>query len=89
MDTYGQSRPKLCRTVARASRSSRRQGDVLDSERLRARLPRCRTGPAAQNRDDLPDFRRPPLRPHRRAEQINPARGLKLRRAFERIDWGA
>jgi len=24
-----------------------------------------------------------------RAEQINPARGLKLRRAFERIDWSA
>lgn len=77
------------RTALRPSRSSRRQGDVLDSGRLRARLPRCRTGPAAQNRDDLPDFRRLLYGRIAWAEQINPARGLKLRRAFERIDWSA
>jgi hypothetical protein len=38
---------------------------------LRARLPRCRTGPAAQNRDDLPDFRRLLYGRIAWAEQIN------------------
>jgi hypothetical protein len=56
---------------------------------LRARLQRCRTGAAAQSCDDLPDFRRLLYGRIAWAEQINPARGLKLRRAFERIDWGA
>lgn len=57
---------------------------------LKAILHNCtRTGPAAQNRDDVPDFRRHPDGRVAWAEQINPARGLKLRRLFDRIDWSA
>jgi RNA-directed DNA polymerase len=55
---------------------------------LKAILHNCaRTGPAAQNRDAVPDFRRHLDGRVAWAEQINPARGGKLRRLFERIDW--
>ena len=57
-------------------------------ERLRAILHNCaRTGPAAQNREGHADFRE-----HLRgriawAAQVDPAKGARLRRLFERIPW--
>jgi retron-type reverse transcriptase len=56
---------------------------------LKATLHNCtRTGPAAQNRHAHPDFRRHLEGRLAWVEQINPARGEKLRQIFERIDWG-
>jgi len=48
-----------------------------------------RTGPAHQNRAEVPDFRRHLDGRVAWVEQINPSRGAKLRALFERIDWGA
>jgi RNA-directed DNA polymerase len=47
----------------------------------------ARLGPASQNRAGRPDFRAHLLGRIAWIEQLNPARGRKLRRAFARIDW--
>jgi hypothetical protein len=58
-------------------------------ETLKAILHNCtRTGPAAQNRDAHPDFRRHLEGRIAWIGQISPARGEKLREIFERIEWG-
>jgi hypothetical protein len=55
---------------------------------LKAMLHNCvRFGPTAQNRAQVPDFRRHLDGRVTWAEQVNPARGSKLRRLFDRIDW--
>jgi len=55
---------------------------------LRALLHNCaRTGPAAQNRDDRPDFRAHLLGRIGWVAASHPARGAKLRGLFDRIDW--
>ncbi|HLL22092.1 MAG TPA: reverse transcriptase family protein [Kofleriaceae bacterium] len=59
-----------------------------DVDRLRAILHNCRRdGPASQNRDQLPDFRA-----HLRGRiawvsQLDPAKGARLRAAFDDICW--
>ena len=62
----------------------RRQYDLLKATLHNA----ARHGPAAQNRDNHPDFRA-----HLRGriawvDHLNPARGERLLAAFARIDWG-
>lgn len=55
---------------------------------LKAILHNCaRTGPAAQNRANIPDFRTHLDGRITWVEQINLHRGLKLRRLFDQIDW--
>ncbi|MBS1158900.1 MAG: hypothetical protein H6R15_1319 [Proteobacteria bacterium] len=57
-------------------------------DRLKAILTNCRRhGPASQNRDGLPDFRAHLLGRIGWFGQVNPARGEKLHRLFEQIDW--
>jgi len=57
---------------------------------LKATLYNCtRVGPAGQNRSGTPDFRRHLDGRVTWVEQVNPRRGAKLRRLFERIDWGS
>ncbi len=55
---------------------------------LKAILHNCvRAGPGDQNRVGVPDFRRHLDGRVAWVEQINPPRGAKLRRLFDRIDW--
>lgn len=55
---------------------------------LKAVLHNCaRFGPDGQNRTGTPDFRRHLDGRVAWVEQVNPARGSKLRRHFETIDW--
>ncbi|WP_158925248.1 reverse transcriptase family protein [Acidisphaera sp. S103] len=55
---------------------------------LKAILHNCtRTGPAAQNREAIPDFRTHLDGRIAWVEQVNFPRGLKLRRLFDQIDW--
>jgi len=55
---------------------------------LKALLHNCtRTGPAAQNREGLPDFHRNLQGRVAWVEHLNPARGAKLRRLFDGIRW--
>jgi RNA-directed DNA polymerase len=57
-------------------------------DRLKAILFNCvRAGPGDQNREATPDFRRHLDGRVAWVEQINPARGAKLRCLFDRIDW--
>jgi len=57
-------------------------------DRLKAILHHCATqGPAGQNRDGVADFRRHLDGRVAWAEQLNPARGTKLRRLFDEIEW--
>lgn len=59
-----------------------------DFDVLKATLHNCvRAGPAGQNRAGVPDFRRHLDGRIVWVEQVNPPRGAKLRRLFERIDW--
>jgi hypothetical protein len=59
-----------------------------DYDTLRATLHNCiRTGPSAQNQNFHPDFRRHIEGRVVWVEQVNPQRGRKLRRLFDRIDW--
>jgi retron-type reverse transcriptase len=62
--------------------------DRRDCDALRAMLHNCvSTGPIAQNRMGHSDFRRHLDGRIVWIEQVNPRRGLKLRRLFERINW--
>jgi retron-type reverse transcriptase len=55
---------------------------------LKAILHNCaRSGPAGQNRANVAEFRRHLDGRVAWVEQVNPPRGAKLRRVFERIDW--
>ena len=55
---------------------------------LKALLHNCvRTGPEEQNQVGLPDFQRRLEGRVTWVEQVNPARGAKLRRMFDRIRW--
>jgi hypothetical protein len=57
-------------------------------DRLKAILTNCRRhGPASQNRHGQPDFRAYLLGRIGWFQQVNAARGEKLRGLFERIDW--
>ncbi len=58
-------------------------------DRLRAILHECRTaGPAVANREGSSDFRSHLLGRLSWVTALNPARGAKLRRAFDAVDWG-
>lgn len=55
---------------------------------LKAVLHNCvKYGPASQNRREHPDFRAQLLGKILWMEQLNPARGMRLRQDFERITW--
>jgi len=55
---------------------------------LKAMLHNCaRNGPASQNRENVPDFRAHLQGKIAWVAQINPARGAKLWRLFDGIDW--
>jgi hypothetical protein len=57
---------------------------------LKAILRNCaRTGPADQNRADVPDFHGHLAGRLARMEQINPQRGAKPRLLFDRIVWSS
>lgn len=59
-----------------------------DFDRLKAILTNCvRQGPAMQNRDQQPDFRAYLTGRVGWAEQVNPRRGVRLRRLLDQIDW--
>jgi Reverse transcriptase (RNA-dependent DNA polymerase). len=59
-------------------------------ERLKAILHNCIVhGPGAQNRHNLADFRAHLLGQISHVENVNPARGNKLRTKFDRISWDA
>lgn len=59
-----------------------------DYDRLKATLTNClRNVPATQNRENHPDFQKHLLGRIGWVQQLNPARGDKLRRLFDRIDW--
>lgn len=59
-----------------------------DFETLKAIVHNCvRHGPASQNREYHPDFRAQLLGRITWHESLNPARGARLRRDFERIIW--
>jgi len=59
-----------------------------DFDRLKATLTNCiRHGPETQNRDAHPAFRLHLEGKIAFVEMINPARGARLRRIYERIDW--
>ena len=60
-----------------------------DFDTLKAILTNCvRTGPHAQNRDSIPNFRSHILGRILWVKQLNTNRGEKLMQIFERIDWG-
>jgi hypothetical protein len=60
----------------------------VDIDRLKATLTNCvRHGPATQNRQDHPNFRAHLLGRLAYLDQVNPARGARLRALFERIRW--
>ena len=84
----------------RLARSSQRQfaaGIVLNKklnirrkvfDQLKATLHNCaKDGPMSQNRERHPAFREHLDGRVQWVEQLNPERGLKLRRMFERINW--
>jgi hypothetical protein len=61
-----------------------------DFDRLKATLHNSVVvGPTSQNRDGHPDFRAHLLGRVAWVEAVNPAKGARLRRIYERIDWGA
>lgn len=59
-------------------------------DRLKAILTNCRRhGPESQNREGVPDFRAHLTGRVAWVEQVNPARGRKLRMVLDGIDWSA
>jgi RNA-directed DNA polymerase len=58
-------------------------------DRLKATLHNCvRRGPVSEDREKRPDFRAHLAGRVAQMASLNPARGEKLARIFERIDWG-
>jgi RNA-directed DNA polymerase len=77
-------RQRVCGVVVNARTNAPRD----DYDRLRAALHEAATrGPAAANRDGVPDLRAHLLGRIGWAAALNPARGARLRRAFAAIDW--
>lgn len=59
-----------------------------DFDRLKAMLTNCvRHGPASQNRDGVPDYAARLAGRIAHVASLNPARGVKLRHLFDRIEW--
>jgi hypothetical protein len=59
-----------------------------DFDRLKATLTNCvRSGPQSQNRDGRPSFRSHLEGRVNFVEMINPAKGMRLRKIFEEIQW--
>ncbi|HEY6227061.1 MAG TPA: RNA-directed DNA polymerase, partial [Verrucomicrobiae bacterium] len=57
-------------------------------DRLKAILTNCvRRGPAAENREQIPNFRSHLEGKIAHVHMVNPAKGENLKRLFERIDW--
>ena len=62
--------------------------DRCEFDQLKAILFNCtRFGPASQNRDRIPRFREHLLGRIAWVSQVNPKRGAKLARLFDRIEW--
>lgn len=62
----------------------------VEYDRLRALLHNAaRSGPAAHNRGGVPDFEAHVRGRIAWVSAVNAARGEKLRRMFERVDWDA
>ncbi len=77
-------RQRVCGIVVNARTNAPRD----DYDRLRAALHEAATrGPAAANRDGVPDLRGHLLGRIGWVEALNPARGARLRRTFAAIDW--
>ena len=77
-------RQRVCGIVVNARTNAPRD----DYDRLRAALHEAATrGPAAANRDGVPDLRAHLLGRIGWVEALNPARGAKLRRQLEAVDW--
>jgi RNA-directed DNA polymerase len=77
-------RQQVCGIVVNAHPNAAR----VEYDRLRAIIHNAaRTGPAAQNRASVADFRAHLLGRIAWVEQLNPVRGRTLRRAFALIDW--
>jgi hypothetical protein len=59
-----------------------------DFDRLKATLTNCvKHGPASQNREGHPEFRLHLAGRVAFVEMINPQKGARLRRIFEKIEW--
>jgi RNA-directed DNA polymerase len=77
-------RQRVCGIVVNARTNAPRR----DYDRLRAALHEAATrGPAAANRDGVPELRAHLLGRIAWVEALNPARGPRLRRTFAAIDW--
>jgi hypothetical protein len=77
-------RQRMCGIVVNARTNAPRD----DYDRLRAALHEAATrGPAAANRDGVPDLRAHLLGRIGWVEALNPARGARLRRSLAAIDW--
>jgi RNA-directed DNA polymerase len=77
-------RQRVCGIVVNARTNAPRD----DYDRLRAALHEAATrGPAAANRDRVPDLRAHLLGRIGWVEALSPARGTRLRRTFAAIDW--
>jgi RNA-directed DNA polymerase len=77
-------RQRVCGIVVNVRTNAARD----DYDRLRAALHEAATrGPAAANREDVPDLRAHLLGRIGWVEALNPVHGARLRRAFGAIDW--
>jgi RNA-directed DNA polymerase len=77
-------RQRVCGIVVNVRTNAARD----DYDRLRAALHEAAThGPAAANRDGVPDLRAHLLGRIGWVEALNPARGARLRRSLAAIDW--
>jgi hypothetical protein len=75
-------------TVTGAVVNARPNVTRTEFDRLKAILTNCvRTGPAAQNRARVADFRGHLAGRIAHVASLNPARGRKLRATFDRIAW--
>jgi RNA-directed DNA polymerase len=78
----------VCQHVTGLVVNSHPNLDRAEFDRLKATLTNCaRHGPASQNRAGVAQFRSHLLGRVAFCEQVNAARGKKLRCLFEAIDW--
>ncbi|MBI2804155.1 MAG: RNA-directed DNA polymerase [Planctomycetes bacterium] len=81
-------RQSVCQQVAGVVVNVKTNCRREDFDRLKAILHNCaRHGPACQNRERHPDFRRHLLGRVAHLRHLNPARGARLQALFEHIDW--